>query len=108
MHSSAEQQGAAGANPFAALVQGMSDAAAQAGGFGGSEGGGASLIGRLGLNADRELHLRLGLCQREVPRAPTATNAAPAPLSLWSKTLEFGLKQRLLSEDTTGGLSIAL
>lgn len=90
----------------APLAQG--DAAAQAGGFGGSEGGGASLIGRLGLNADRELHLRLGLCQREVPRAPTATNAAPAPLSLWGKTLEFGLKQRLLSEDTTGGLSIAL
>lgn len=88
------------------LAQG--DGAAQAGGFGGSEGGGGSLIGRLGVSGDRELHLRLGLCQREVPTPPREDDLSPAPTALLGKALEFGLKQRLLSPASTGGVSLSL
>ncbi|MBM4290718.1 MAG: hypothetical protein FJ138_04190 [Deltaproteobacteria bacterium] len=65
-------------------------------------------MGRLGLSEGRELHLRLGGCQREVPRRPTDDDPNPEPSALWGKALEFGLKQGLLSGEGAGGLSLAL
>ena len=85
----------------ASLPQG--DVIVDLAGMGGSQGGGYSLGGRLGLIGDRELQLRVGGCQRDVQ-----SSRDDAEVSLWGNGVSLGLKQGLLSAQQTGSVALSV
>jgi hypothetical protein len=60
--------------------------------FGGGEGVGFGLIGRLGLTHSRELHIRTGGCERQ---------------GLFGGAFEFGIKQGILTAKETGVVNLS-
>jgi len=85
----------------APLSQG--DVIADLAGMGGTQGGGYSLGGRLGLTGDRELQLRVGGCQRDIQ-----SSRDDAEVSLWGNGVSLGLKQGLLSAKQTGAVALSV
>ena len=76
-----------------ASVSQQGDGVALVSAFGGSQGAGFSVNGRLGLSNKRSLRLRTGACERS---------------SVFGGALEVGLKQQLLSTQKTGMVDLSL
>lgn len=85
----------------ASLPQG--DAIVDLAGMGGSQGGGYSLGGRLGLTGAKELQLRVGGCQRDLERSRGGDL-----VTLWGNGLRLGLKQGLLTQAQTGSVELSV